>query len=108
VLTGSEVLRSVTLLLLIGLAAVACNAEGEEACRRLDEFPARVTEATLGDVEELADAALDSATEEIREVGEQLTSLVEQRQALENLAPGASIDVLQTEIQVLRRACSDS
>ena len=101
-------MRGATLLVLIGLATAACNAGGEEACERLDEFPEQVAEATLADVEELADAALDSDTEGIRAVGQQLTMLLERRQALENLAPGASLDVLQTEVDKLQSACSDS
>jgi len=106
--TGGKLLRGATLLVLIGLATAACNAGGEEACERLDEFPEQVAEATLADVEELADAALDSDTPPIRAVGEQLTSLLTGRQALENLAPGASVDVLQSELQKLESACSNS
>lgn len=101
-------LRGGTLLVLIGLAAAACGAGGDAACERLDEFPEQAAEATLAEVEELAATALDSDTPPIRAVGEQLTSMLASRRALENLSPGASVDVLQSELEKLESACSNS
>jgi hypothetical protein len=62
---------------------------------------------TSAQVEELSEAALESDSAEIRAIGEQVASTLRQREGLENLAPSLSVDILESELHTLRRACRD-
>ena len=98
--------RLVALALIAALAASACGAgTGERACQLLGGFPAQASEASIGQFEELAQAARSSASPEIQAIGEQMASTVESRHALDNLAPGSTVEILGLELEKLRRAC---
>jgi hypothetical protein len=102
-----HVARSVAVLVLLGFLMAACNAGREEACGMLEELPPRIDEVTVGQVEELSEAALGSERARIRAIGEQLAETLGRREALERLAPGASLDVLEVDLERLREACED-
>lgn len=88
------------------LLLAACGpGEGEPACIHLEDLPGRLSDARLGQLEELATAARQSDTPEIRAIGERIRTTLDQRHALENLAPGATEEVLAVELDELGRAC---
>lgn len=102
----TERMRTAMVLVLTWVAVTACKAGvGEAACGLLDDFPSRVAQASVDEVEELAETAMESDTAEIRVIGEQIALNLSRRHALENLAPGASIDVLEADVASLREAC---
>jgi hypothetical protein len=99
--------RSVAALVLTGLLMTGCNTGREEACGLLEDLPPQVAEVSVGQVEELAEAAMGSDRAQIRAIGEQLAQTVRRREGLEHLAPGSSIDILEADLQRLREACED-
>jgi hypothetical protein len=104
-LARTVTLRVVTCLVLL---VAACDpGQGERACLLLEELPSQLSEARLEQLEELAAAARQSQTAEIRSIGERITTTLDQRHALENLAAGATIEVLAVELDELGRACRE-
>ena len=84
----------------------ACGT-GERACDLLEDVPDRADRTNVGELLELADAAVESDLPEIRELGQQLRTIVAQRRSLEGLAPGLAVDALQTNLDAFRRTCSN-
>lgn len=88
------------------LLLAACSpGQGERACLLLGELPSRLSEARLEQLQELATAARQSAMAEIRSIGDRIMTTLDQRHALENLAPGATLELLAVELDELGSAC---
>ena len=101
-------MRSLTSLVVGVLLIVACDVGPQEpACQLLAGVPAQAADASLDQLVELAQAAQASDTAEIRAIGERISSTLDQRHALENLAPGATVDILELALDDLRRECQD-
>lgn len=96
-------LRSVIALVFL---LSACGT-GERACDLVEDVPDRVELATVEQIQDVAEAARESGVERIRTIGEELTTNLARGQALESLAAGLAIEVIQTNIDELRRACSN-
>jgi hypothetical protein len=96
------------LVVLVVLALSACGgSDGERACVLLEDVPAQVEEATLEGVTAVAQAAQESEVSELRALGERLAENLTRSQALERLAAGAFLEVVQADLDDLRRACGD-
>ena len=91
----------------VGLLLVACTPGGDEACGLLEDVPERVGQASVEQVNEVAEAAAESETAEIRDIGEELSVNLARRRVLERLATGSFQDVIQANLDGLRRACRD-
>jgi hypothetical protein len=91
----------------VGLLLAACTAGGDEACSLLEDVPDRAGQASVEQVNEVAEAARESETAEIRDLGEDLSVNLTRRRVLESLAPGSFQDVIQANLDELRRACRD-
>lgn len=101
-------MRPATLLVSAAFALSACTGgTGERACDLLEDVPDRAGQASVEQLEEVAEAARESETAEIRSIGEELSVNLTRRRVLENLAPGSFIDVIQANLDDLRRACRD-
>ncbi|HJS69206.1 MAG TPA: hypothetical protein VJ744_00280 [Gaiellaceae bacterium] len=96
------------LVVLVVVALSACGgADGERACVLLEDVPDRVEEATLEGVTGVAQAAQESEVSELSALGERLAQNLTRSQALERLAPGSFLEVVQADLDDLRRACGD-
>jgi hypothetical protein len=94
------------LVVLVVLALSACGgADDERACVLLEDVPDRVEEATVEGVTAVAQAAQESEVSELRALGERLAQNLTRSQALERLAAGAFLEVVQADLNDLRRAC---
>jgi hypothetical protein len=94
------------LVVLVVLALSACGgADDERACVLLEDVPDQAEEATLEGVTAVAQAAQDSEVSELRALGERLAQNLTRSQVLERLAPGSFLEVVQTDLEDLRRAC---
>ena len=103
-----EMNASRALVVLVVLALSACGgADDERACVLLEEVPDQAEEATLEGVTAVAQAAQDSEVSELRALGERLAQNLTRSQVLERLAPGSFLEVVQTDLDDLRRACGD-
>ena len=93
--------------LLVGVLALlgACGS-GERACDLLEDVPERAGLATLEEVREVAEAAQEAESPRLRTIGDELALNLNRRFALENLSPGASIEVIQSNLDALRQACA--
>jgi hypothetical protein len=100
-------LRPGSVLVSVALLLAACTAGTEEACGLLEDVPDRVGQAGVEQLNEVAEAAGESETAEIRNIGEQLAVNLTRRRVLESLAPGSFLDVIQANLDDLRRACRD-
>ena len=101
-------MRTVRALLVPAVLVLsACGGSGERACDLLEDVPDRAGQASVEQLEELAEAAQESETGEIREVGERLSGNLARRQVFERLATGSFLDVIQANLDELRRACRD-
>lgn len=89
------------------LLAGCAGTPDERACGLLEDVPDRVGQASVGQLNEVAEAARVAESAELRSIGEQLALNLARRRALENLAAGSFIDVIQANVDELRRACSD-
>jgi hypothetical protein len=96
------------LIVLVVFALSACGgADGERACVLLEDVPDEVEEATVERVTAVAQAARESEVSELRTLGERLAQNLARGQALERLAAGAFLEVVQADLDDLRRACGD-
>jgi hypothetical protein len=96
------------LVVLVVLALSACGGtDDERACVLLEDVPDQVEEATLEGVTAVAQAAQESEVSELRALGERLGQNLTRSQALERLAAGAFLEVVQADLDDLRRACGD-
>jgi hypothetical protein len=101
---GMRALRPSAISLVLLLSA--CGT-GERACDLVEDVPDRVELATVEQVREVAEAARESDVPEIRTIGRDLTNNLARGQALESLAAGLAIEVIQTNIDELRRTCAN-
>ena len=96
------------LVVLVVFALSACGGEdGERACFLLEDVPDQAEEATVEGVTAVAEAARESEVSELRTLGERLTLNLARGRALERLAAGAFLEVVQADLDDLRRACGD-
>jgi hypothetical protein len=99
---------SCALVVLVVLALSACGgADDKRACVLLENVPDQAEEATLEGVTAVAKAAQDSEVSELRALGERLAQNLARGPALERLAAGSFLEVVQTDLDDLRRACGD-
>jgi hypothetical protein len=96
-----------TLLLSVVIVLSACGGTGERACDLLEDVPDRAGQAGVEQLEEVAEAARESETAEIRGIGEKLSVNLTRRRVYERLATGSFLDVIQANLDELRRACRD-
>jgi hypothetical protein len=96
-----------TLLLSVVIVLSACGGTGERACDLLEDVPDRAGQAGVEQLEEVAEAARSSETAEIRNIGEELAVNLTRRRVFERLATGSFLDVIQANLDELRRACRD-
>jgi hypothetical protein len=102
-----RVMRTQTLLVSVAFVLSACTGSGERACGLLEDVPDRAGQASVEQVNEVAEAARESETAEIRDLGEDLSVNLTRRRVLERLATGSFQDVIQANLDELRRACRD-
>lgn len=95
------------LIVFVALGLSACGGTDERTCALLGDMPVQVGEATVEQVEGVAQAARESEVSELRTLGAQLTSNLARGPALERLAAGAFLEVVQADLDALRRACGD-
>jgi hypothetical protein len=96
------------LVVFVVFALSACGgADDERACVLLEDVPEQVEEATVEGVTAVAQAAQDSEVSELRALGERLAQNLTRGPALERLAAGAFLEVVQADLDDLRRACGD-
>jgi hypothetical protein len=96
------------LAVFVVLVLSACGgADDEQACVLLEDVPDQVEEATLEGVTAVAEAAQDSEVSEFRALGDRLAQNLTRSQVLERIAPGSFLEVVQTDLDDLRRACGD-
>lgn len=96
------------LVLGAGLLLAGCaGTPDERACGLLEDVPDRVGQTTVEQLNEVAEAAREAESAELRSIGEQLALNLTRRRVLENLAPGSFIEVIQANVDELRRACRD-
>lgn len=99
-------LRALVVFVVFALSACG-GADDERACVLLEDVPKQAGEATLEGVTAVAQAARGSEASELRALGERLARNLTRSQALERLAPGAFLEVVQADLDDLRRACRD-
>jgi hypothetical protein len=96
------------LVVFVALALSACGgSDDERACVLLEDVPDQAEEATLEGVTAVARAAQESEVTELRTLGERLAQNLARGQALERLAGGLFLEVVQADLDDLRRACGD-
>jgi hypothetical protein len=95
------------LIVSVAFALSACGGTDEQACALLEDIPDQVGDATLEEVTAVARAARESEESELRTLGDRLTLNLARGSALERLAAGAFLEVVQTDLDALRRACGD-
>jgi hypothetical protein len=95
------------LIVFIAFALSACGGTDEQTCALLGEVPDQVGDATVEEVTAVAQAARKSEVSELRTLGDRLTGNLARGRALERLAAGAFLDVVQADLDALRRACED-
>lgn len=101
-------MRTVRALLVPAVLVLsACGGSGERACDLLEDVPDRAGQASVEQLEEVAEAARESESAEIRDIGEQLSGNLTRREVFERLATGSFLDVIQVNLDELRRACRD-
>ena len=89
------------------LLAGCAGTPDERACGLLEDVPDRAGQASVEQVREVAETAREAESAELRSIGEQLALNLARRRVLENLAPGSFIEVIQANVDELRRACRD-
>lgn len=99
-------LRALVVILVFALSACG-GADDEPACVLLEDVPDRAEQTTLEGITAVAQAAQDSEVPELRPLGERLAQSLTRSQALERLAPGSFLEVVQADLDELRRACGD-
>jgi hypothetical protein len=95
------------LIVFVALALSACGGADERTCALLGDVPDQVGDATVEEVEGVAQAARESEVPELRTLGDRLTLNLARGRALERLAAGAFLDAVQADFDALRRACGD-
>jgi hypothetical protein len=101
-----NVLRALVVIVVLALSACG-GTDDERACVLLEDVPDQVEEATLEGVTAVAQAAQDSEVSELRALGKRLAQNLTRSQALERLAPGLFLEVVQSDLDDLRHACGD-
>ena len=99
-------LRALAVLVVSALSACG-GADDERACVLLEDVPDQVEEATVEGVTAVAEAAQESEVSELRAFGERLAQNLTRSQALERLSAGSFLEVVQADLDDLRRACGD-
>jgi hypothetical protein len=95
-----------TLLLSAVLVFSACNAGAEEeACGLLEDLPPRAGQARVAELQELAQTAMEAETAQIRTIGKRIASNLSRRHALEALAANLAVELIDLDLEKLRRAC---
>jgi hypothetical protein len=95
------------LLVPIAVVLSSCGGPDERACGLVEDLPAQAGQTSPEELQEVAKAAREAASPELRTLGEELTANLARRRALESLAPGAFLDVLQANLDAFRGACRD-
>ena len=95
------------LVVFVALALSACGGSDEPTCALLGDIPDEVADATLEEVEGVARAAQESEVSELRSLGERLAQNLARGQALERLGAGVALEVIQADLDDLRRACGE-
>jgi hypothetical protein len=95
------------LIVFVAFALSACGGTDERTCALLGDIPDQVGDATLEQVEEVAQAAQESEVSELGTLGDRLTLNLARGPALERLAAGAFLEVVQADLDALRRACRE-
>jgi hypothetical protein len=95
------------LIVFVAFALSACGGADERTCTLLGDVPDQVGEATVEQVEGVAQAARESEVPELRTLGERLTLNLARGPALERLAAGAFFEAVQADLDALRGACED-
>jgi hypothetical protein len=98
-------LRAVTVFVAFPLSA--CGGTAERTCALLGDIPDQVGDATLEEVAAVARAAQESEVSELRTLGGRLTLNLARGPALERLAAGAFLEVVQAYLDALRRTCGE-
>jgi hypothetical protein len=101
-----NVLRALVVIVVLALSACG-GADDERACVLLEDVPDQAEEATLEGVTAVAQAAQESEVSELKAVGERLAQNLTRSQALERLGAGLFLEVVQSDLDALRRACGD-
>ena len=96
-------LRALVVLVVFALSACG-GTDDERACVLLED---QEVDTTLEGVTAVAQAARESDDSEFRALGERLARNLARSPGLERLAPGITLDVVQTDLDNLRRACGD-
>ena len=99
-------LRALAVFVVFALSACG-GADDERACVLLEDVPDPVEEATVEGVTAVAEAAQESEVSELRALGERLAQNLTRSQALERLSAGLFLEVVQADLDDLRRACGD-
>jgi hypothetical protein len=94
-------------ILVVAFALTACGGADERTCALLGDIPDQVGDATLEEVTAVARAARESEVSELQTLGERLTGNLARGRALERLAAGAFLEVVQADLDALRRTCED-
>jgi hypothetical protein len=93
------------LVVSVVFALSACGgSDDERACVLLED---QDVVATLEGVTAVAQAARESEDSELRALGEKLAQNLARSPGLESLAPGLTLDAVQSDLDNLRRACGD-
>jgi hypothetical protein len=95
------------LIVFVAFALSACGGADEQTCALLEDIPDQVGEATLEEVEAVAGAAQESEVSELRILGERLAQNLARGQAFERLGAGLFLEVVQADLDDLRRACEE-
>jgi hypothetical protein len=95
------------LIVFVAFALSACGGADERTCVLLGDVPDQVGDATVEQVEGVAQAARESEVSELRTLGDRLTLNLARGRALERLAAGAFLEAVQADLEALRRACED-
>jgi hypothetical protein len=94
-------------IVFVVLALSACSGADESTCALLGDVPDQVGDATVEQVEAVAQAARESEVPELSTLGDRLTLNLARGPALERLAAGAALEAIQADLDALRRACAD-
>jgi hypothetical protein len=95
------------LIVFVAFALSACGGADERTCALLGDIPDQVGDATLEEVTAVGRAAQESEVSELRTLGDRLTLNLARGRALERLAAGAFLEIVQADLDALRRACGD-